>query len=263
MNNSSFKKMASTRYLRMAAAIGFAAVTLTLASAAAHADEFVTNGDFSSNAGVGQLVSITTVTDWSVPAPNNSYTMLFTPSTALSGVSTQYGPDNVALYSIPSGAAPYFIGQDSDYDVGALTQTIDGMTVGDTYTLTYNWATAQQTGYSGGTFDNWTACLGSECDSTATVANPSGGSTGWYSVTDTFTASSSSEVLSFLATGSDCCGNTNNEPPFVLLDDVSLTGPRAEAPEPETLPLMLTGILLGLWTIARSRKMRSKKLLKS
>jgi hypothetical protein len=53
---------------------------------------------------------------------------------------------------------------------------------------------------------------------TPIVNNPSQGFTGWLSQTLTYTATSTSEVLSFLA-----AGTPSNAPPFSLLDGVSIT----------------------------------------
>jgi hypothetical protein len=62
---------------------------------------------------------------------------------------------------------------------------------------------------------------------------------GWMTQSFTFTADNTSDVLSFLALG----GPGASQPPFALLDGVSLT---AAVPEPITWSLMLTGVgLLG------------------
>jgi hypothetical protein len=71
--------------------------------------------------------------------------------------------------------------------------------------------------------------------------------TGWYSETFDYTATSTTEVLSFMADGTP-----NGEPPFALLDGVSLNNV-TPAPEPGTLPLLFTGLMGGLG-ILRSRK---------
>ena len=62
----------------------------------------------------------------------------------------------------------------------------------------------------------------------------------------TFTANSSTELLSFLAVGTPAA----NLPPFALLDGVSLTA----VPEPSTWALMLVGFSgLGYATLSSRR----------
>jgi hypothetical protein len=243
----------------MAMAIGFSAAALVLFATSAQANQLVLNGSFANNTGYGQLGYNTSASGWTVA--NGGYTFLFSSSNYdTTGVNGQYG--NLALWGPNSGSnngftAPpgggNFIGMDSTFQVQPIQQTISGLTAGQTYVLNFDWATAQQTGFTGGTFDNWEVCLGTECFSTASEANPSKGFSGWYGQTFTYTATGGSEVLSFLAQGSDCCGNTNSEPPFILLDDVSLTN----TPEPGTFSLLFTGMIGGI-AVLRA-KMRLKR----
>jgi hypothetical protein len=65
--------------------------------------------------------------------------------------------------------------------------------------------------------------------------------------TETFTATSSSEVLSFLAVGNVPV------PPFLLLDGVTMNDSTPPVPEPGTLPLLLSG-LMGSLAVLKSRK---------
>jgi hypothetical protein len=257
MNGTTKNFAGSIQTLRKAAVIGASAAAFLMLGTSAQATSF-TNGSFEINTGNGQLGigGTTTATGWSVPA--GGYTFLFAPGTAdTTGANGEYG--NLALWGPGYGVANgmpatspvggYFIGQDSAFQVQPLQQTITGLTAGDTYALSFYWGTAQQTGFYGATYDSWLACLGVECDSTGTVANPSQGFEGWYGETFVYTAIGPSEILTFLASGGDCCGNTNSQPPFVLLDGVSLT----QTPEPGSLPLFFTGLMGGLGVL-RSRK---------
>jgi hypothetical protein len=85
--------------------------------------------------------------------------------------------------------------------------------------------------------------LGSETFSTPAVTYPAKGFTGWMTQTFSFTASSSSEVLSFLAEGT-----SSGLPPVSLLDGVSLT-----APEPASWTMLILG-LVGLGVVVRKRR---------
>jgi hypothetical protein len=156
-------------------------------------------------------------------------------SNATSGVSNGYG--NTFMWGKGTGAtvasgnnggtttitAPplggNIVAADAIYQVGAITQTITGLTVGKLYVLTFYWAGAQQEGstFTKATTENWTVSLGGTSKTTATVNNTAEGFTGWMEQTFYYTATSTSEVLSFTAGGGPAC-----EPPFALLADVDL-----------------------------------------
>ncbi len=92
--------------------------------------------------------------------------------------------------------------------------------------------------------------FGSQNGTTGTPALPSQSFAGWTNFTQIFTATSSSQVLSFLATGGPL-----GLPPFALLDGVSLTEVTPEVasvPVPAALPLMASG-LIGLVGLRRRK----------
>lgn len=231
--------------LRKAAVVGFSAVALVMLAASAHATNLVSNGTFTSYTGtLGEFdqTNYTTLTSWG----STGYNFLFTNPTG-----TVQGVDGDLTLDAATKAAPVgnFIGLDGAYEVGAVTQTISGLIVGVTYTLDFYWAASQQTGYTGATTEFITASLGSTTHNTATVSNPQQGFTGWTYQSFNYTATATSEVLSFLATGTP-----SGVPPFALISDVSVT-----APEPGTLTLMLGGLgLLAGAGVLRSKK-RSQK----
>ena len=207
---------------------------------AAHATpvNLVTNGDFETlTKGVGQINgTYTTATGWT----SSGYNFVFNGGNAdtvgakgQSGTVKLWG-GNGLTYS-PAGGN--FLGADGAYLVGAITQNITGLTVGQKYDLSFYWAGAQQSGFSGETTENWTVKLGNQSFTTATVTDPSHGFTGWMQQTFTYTATSTSEILSFLATGTP-----SGEPPFSLLDGVKLTA--ADVPEPSSTALFLGGLVL-------------------
>jgi hypothetical protein len=229
----------------------------------AEAANLVQNGNFETvNApnGSGQLnfspnfMMATTVANWTSATAGSipSYNLLFLPSDGTAfvqpdpGVLSLYapaGPDN-----LPGGGGN-FIASDPDYRSGALSQVINGLTVGKSYTLTFDYAGAQQVGFDGATTEGWQVSLGSETYNTATLNNANHGFTGWFSATMNFTATSTSEVLSFLATG----GPSGTQPPFSLLDNVALN---LNVPEPMTLSVFGIG-LVG--AAAWKRRKASKK----
>ena len=120
---------------------------------------------------------------------------------------------------------------------GPLTP-ITGLTVGDTYQLSFYWAGAELSNRTGYQTIQLTGSFGGDSFDTPVYANTNptgtpGSFSGWTLETFDFTATATSETLSFLAVGSPA----NNLPPFALLDGVSLTA----VPEPSTWAMMLVG----------------------
>ena len=230
------------RSLRNARRIGFSLAVLSFFALPAEATNLVLNGDFSSSSnGPGEFnTSQTTLTDWT----SSGYNFLFASGGADTTGSytpqyTEYlklwGPNDGSANGMPA-SSPYggnFIGADGAYEVGAITQTISGLTAGDFYSVGFYWAGAQQMGYTGATTEQWQVSLGSSTQSTAVLNNVSQGFTGWQYQTFTYQATSSSEVLSFLAVGTP-----SGQPPFALLSDVTLV----QTPEPATVIIVLSGL---------------------
>jgi hypothetical protein len=149
----------------------------------------------------------------------------------------------------PNGG--YFIGADAAYADAPIFQTISGLTIGDEYTLNFSFAGAQSTAALGPNTEGWQVSFGNDTVTTPILDNVSEGFTGWQSYSNTFTATSASETLSFLALG----GPAGREP-FVLLDGVSLTDTTTlppDAPEPSTMALLISGVL-GAIVFSRLRK---------
>lgn len=149
--------------------------------------------------------------------------------------------------------------------VYAITQTISGLKAGNKYSLAFlsNYFTENN---SAGDSAAWVANLGGsiefaspngtyssfkggDTESTLPTNIPTGAGgynvpngTGWFAQNLTLTASSSSEALTFIATGTGF-------PPFAAITDISLTA----VPEPSTWLMMLAGIF-GLGFMARRRR---------
>ena len=234
-------------------------------SSEARAKDLITNGGFEqTTSGPGQFDYQTKATGWT--SASSSYNFIFGSGTAdTTGSPGQYG--NIKLWGPGTGSANglpasspnggNFVAADGAFNTGPIQQTISGLTVGDTYAVSFFWAGAQQSGFTGPTTEQWNVSLGSQSQSTAVVSNASHGFTGWMQQTLDFTATNSSEVLSFLA-----AGTPNGVPPFALLDGVSMNdvsspspGP-STVPEPATVSLMVVG-LLGL-SVAGHRRRRAK-----
>ncbi len=219
----------------------------------------VSNGGFESlTNGYGQLGSVTTATSWFCAPPDGSYNFVLNTSNAITGVNTQFNTP-LALWGIGNGgttaitASPdggNFAALDGAFHSGSLSQTINGLNVGSTYTLTFFWGATQQMGFDGDTTDFLTASLGSESHNTRTINLASHGFDAWHAVSMQFTATSVSEALAFLATSTP-----SGVPPLALLDGVSLTE-NISTPEPATLSLVAIGILSAVALHRRSRARR-------
>lgn len=273
--------MAKTDALRLC---GIATLSVMLAFGGAtgvRAGSLVANGTFTIPSGgplTGQqVVGTTPLANWFTPSNSgSSYTFLFlnsaaTGSGALNSGVPLYGP--ASQYALPDNSN--FIGMDSSYQVGPLSQTIGGLVSGDQYAVSFKWAGAQQVGFNGSvscagtsnptanncTTDQWDVFLGTVPSivnnqpatyttgqelSTNVITVPNNGFVSWMSQTLTFTASAASETLSFVAQGSP-----NGAPPFALLADVSMT----QVPEPTTIAILLTGIA-GLGIVGLRRRKR-------
>lgn len=211
----------------------------------------VQNGDFSQITYSGSLPLTTvfgqfgtgsgstlTLTDWTT----TGYNFVYAPGTADSGTKNgagtgqpneapgeyntsagygdtyMWGPGNGVANGLtgpPSGNN--FVAMDGAFQVVAIKQTITGLVVGQMYALTFEWGAAQQQNFTGATTENITATLGTQAFTTSTYNLATEGFSGWMAQTFDYTATSTSETLSFLATGTP-----NGEPPFSLLSDVSL-----------------------------------------
>ena len=203
--------------------IGLALLTCGLA----RANNLVTNGDFSSYVSAPKnYFGTVQPTDWA----SNSYASIDAPNTAddpLAPAVPVWGP----FPNPPLGGN--FLQDDGSSGLSQpVTRTINGLTVGQTYNLSFYQAGGQQLNDYGATSDYWQVSLGSQTQNSALMSVPSAGVFPWEAQTMPFTATATSEVLSFLAVGS------GGVPPMVFLADPDL---ETNVPEPSAF-LLLTGV---------------------
>ena len=239
--------------------VSFAACLAVFSPVAAFAGpNLVINGDFeqtsmqnSQGAFTPDEMNTSNVTGWST----SGYNFIFGANTAATvGSYGSYGQTYLYDGSAVSGGAVLgqsptggnFVGADGAFQVGAITQTLSGLTKGTDYAVSFSWAGAQQSGFTGATTEQWQVSLGNQTQSTQAVPNANHGFTGWMQQTFVFEATTASEVLSFLAVGTP-----NGEPPFSLLDGVSAT----DVPEPASLAMLAACIsVLGLLTVCYRKR---------
>ena len=224
--------------------LGILAMTLTLVAAGnVDAENLVVNGDFedtSVTAGNKLFFTMASVTGWT---SGNGLNAICSPGTA----TTNFLPVYPGFPST-SPVGGNFVEADGDPSfAGTISQSISGLTVGQEYDVTFWQAAGQQDGFTGPTTEQWKVGLGSEYHYSHQYQLPQGGTGPWQFQSLEFTATATTEALSFLA-----CGTPSGAPPISFLDGVSLQAVPQAVPEPSSLALVAFGIIgLGL---ARSRR---------
>lgn len=244
--------------MRIKSVLLFVSALITFGASSAFAGPIlVQNGNFelTSNGGNKRIngtdvkTGYTTLTGWTSSEDGSAkggYNFLLNGATATtdSSVLKLEGKNN-GFKASPTGGN--FFASDSQYYPGQLSQLITGLTIGTSYLLTFDFALAQQAGFTGANYDNyWQVGFGSAKQNSTKLTILDDGFSGWKSATMAFTASSASEMLSFLARGT-----APGAPPFMLLDNVALNA--SQVPEPATWTMLLGGLAL-IGFMARRRR---------
>jgi len=248
------------------AIIGCSAITIsTFVSSVpvpALAQNLVQNGDFVPT-GITQSAYLgsnqVTVPGWTF---SNGFNFVVPSGTALTTNMAVLYPEygSISLYPGSSrqtvnaaDGSGWFIAADGAFSVGAIQQTLTGLTVGEQYTVTFYQAAGQQTTKNGPTTDQFVVSFGSESQESALISFNATATevTPWEEQTMTFTADSTSEVLGFLSQGTP-----TGQPPFALLSDVSVI---ADVPEPLSGFGLGAIIALGLGVGFKKSKLANKK----
>lgn len=197
----------------------------------AQATDLIKNGSFEDTTVNGKDTFAGHVDDWS---GGGNLTYIASPGTADDG----QGP--VSLYgpfprTSPDGGNFVIADGDSPYR-DAIWQSIAGLTIGSVYELNFYQAAGQWAGrpWVNDTTERWQVSFGDETKQSDSYHLPFEGVGPWQSQTMHFTATSTSQVLSFLADGTPA-----GAPPMSLLDGVSLS--LTALPEPSTWTMLLTG----------------------
>ena len=230
----------------------FCAVTALVGGApgAALAGNLVQNGDFSE------------YTNWT-PTDNNPFTV-FSPKGGSNIVVTHWsvsfnGDQGINVLVTPSSdnksvvhngtPAPgntNYVSLDGGFNYTSMSQVIEGLTVGDTYTLDFDYSYGQQVGQNGGRNDGFIVKFGGvNVDSDGPHYYGSHVFSGWFHETVDIVATGSTETLTFFATGNP------NVPPMTQFANITLQAP-ASVPEPSTLGLGCTALVFaGIYSLRR------------
>jgi hypothetical protein len=219
------------------------------------------NGDFSSNGGQGQLTYNTTLDGWTAGGKEGNFgnqnrapVFVFNAYNAGGFVAGDSFMGNVQFIGVTAPPTGYYYiaaAGDSNW-AGSISQTVTGLITGHSYDLKFDWAGAQQAGFSEPTTEQWRVNFSGSSLTLGLVNTPAQSFVGWRSMTLNLTAASTSEILSFMA-----IGTPNGQSPWLLLSGVTLTDTTAAVPEPETYALMLAGLAaVGFW----ARGQRNRKI---
>lgn len=144
------------------------------------------------------------------------------------------------------------------YQVSIYT-ALTSLTAGQTYAVSFWWAAGQQYSFTGLTTEGWQVSLENSSQLTQVAANgttiqdttqPGGGLAqgafqGWVQDTFDFTASGTSQVLSFLS-----LGTPSGQPPVVFLSDVQVSA----VPEPGSMGMLAGGTIFLIASVGIRRK---------
>lgn len=174
---------------------------------------------------------------------NSQLTLYGTQNAIVLPATAQPAGLNVIPSSSPDGGN--YLALDGAFEVGPLSQQLSGLTIGSDYDLTFYMAAGQQSGYEAplGLTEKFQVTLGGQTLSTPVINYANRGFVDWSLVKLTFTADSVNPILSFLSVGTP-----DGQPPFALLDGVSLEA----VPEPSTC--LVGTMLFGGLALRRSRR---------
>jgi hypothetical protein len=175
------------------------------------------------------------------------------------------------LLTAPDGVSQWYIVADSNNGANGapnysrpISQTIDGLTVGNQYELSFWQTGGEWAGITGGYNNGWQVSLGSDTRiagaangaalMNVAASNPSTTATvdPWQQQTLTFTATGTSEILSFLATSP-----SGDVPPMSLLTGVKFKN-SSSTPIPEPLEYVGTIVGFGVCLMLRSKLSKAK-----
>ena len=243
------------RILIIAAMVAFGGVSQARANLVTNGDFEITSALNGNTSSEGQLGYNINATGWTI---SGGYAFLFNAGTAATtGATGQYGnlqlwgPGNGSANGLPAASptSGNFLGLDGAFQQAPIQQTINNLIVGDHYTVSFYWAGAQQYNFTGPTTEQFDVTLGSQMQATTVVNDVSEGFTGWTQTTFNYTATATSEVLSFLAQGTP-----GGEPPFSVLDGVDV---ETNVPEPTSLGLLATSLGVAAFLLKTRARCRA------
>jgi PEP-CTERM motif len=239
-----------------------ATILMTTGATFGAAAQTVSDGNFTGTTGFIQqgTTNNQSLPGWTITTGGSgSYTGVATGPTITAGT-TYFGSGGDSFTTSPGTVPGGYTGNIFINDAGSpysltISQTITNLISAHAYALSFYYAGAQQTGFSGASTDFWAVSLnGSPATDTPNITigfGTPGGNQGigptdpWAKETINFITTGTSETLSFLAAGTG-----TGQPPFMMLANVTIFN----VPEPASFAMLGLGVagLLGLRRYQRS-----------
>lgn len=239
--------------------------------------------------GIGQIGQIVTLPDWTKTVTNDQGSGGFafvadanadnnTPGASYpnqgGGFPSIFSPgnsSNIFLWGPDFSANPVsngftgssnggkFLAAFGDYGRSKVSQTVTGLTAGNQYTLSFEYAGAQATDSTGDTQQYWSFDLGTGTVNLTPWINPSQGFTDWQTYSTTFTATDSFFTLGFEPFGAST-GGPGELSPVLLLDDVQVVDftPPPPTSVPGPLPVLGAGAAFS-WSRRLRRTLKTRR----
>ena len=255
--------MTLIRSLTVARLLATSFLALAGLAGAAHAASF-SNGTFDTFSGTSdRAVTNSNSGAWRVVNPASGPISVITPALANTSYSSTpfgtitLGHNNTFTAAPGGGTTQNFLAMENISNACGcyIYQTITGLVVNASYSVGFYQAGAVWSGSTLATTEFWkvgwgtttTTSIASQTNS-STINTPVLGFSGWIPQQMQFVATATQMVLSFMANGSP-----TGQPPFALLDGVTLT--QVQSPEPASAALIISGLigLIGMRRAARRR----------
>lgn len=205
----------------------------------------VANGGFELSAPAGQVSlspwTIDTLAAYDVQA---AYTGVYTYAYPFSDGGGLYFRTADAFTPVSPEGGNYLLasGFDAASNPFKISQTITGLTAGNTYNVNFYQGTVSVVNWTGDSTGWWQVGFGGATQNSQTMMDSAAGGTNWQSQSLTFTASGDTQELSFTSLGSSL--------PWNALDGISVTP--AAVPEPSGA--VLVGSVGLLYLLRRRRR---------
>lgn len=225
----------NTRAASTVLVLAAAACSLLGTSAEAIGPNLVQNPSFEINTGTqfvgagfwplmsGQGQSAANFPNWTVTAPSYQGIAVIGDNTILGGNTWA----SLAAWPAPqTTSGRYYFQADGDYTSGVnatIAQVITGLTIGASYQLSFDWgagvcSVVPPCDTPPPSNSGWDITFGTNTDSVNSGPVPFQSFSGWQTYAKVFTATATSQTLSFLSKG-----GPTGVPPMSLLDNVSVT----------------------------------------
>lgn len=197
----------------------------------------------------------------SYPNQGGGFPSIFSPGSSsnifLWGPGFSTNPVSNGFTGSPNGGK--FLAAFGDFGRSKVSQTVTGLTAGNQYTLSFEYAGSQATDNTGDTQQYWSFDLPTGTQNLTQWINPSQGFTDWRTYSTTFTATDSFFTLGFEPFGAST-GGPGELSPVLLLDNVQVVDftPPTPTSVPGPLPVLGAGAAFS-WSRRLRRTLKTRR----